>query len=147
MAAPGRMLESKARWEHFAHEADVGVRGFGRTPAEAFEQGALALTAVITNAPIEPKTKIEVSCEAPDLELLFVEWLNAIIYEMAVSRMLFSRFAVQIGGKRLDGTLWGEPVDVARHAPACEPKGATYTALKVAVDSEGTWSAACVVDV
>ena len=64
MAAPGRMLESKARWEHFAHEADVGVRGFGRSPAEAFEQGALALTAVITNAPIEPKTKIEVSCEA-----------------------------------------------------------------------------------
>ena len=61
--------------------------------------------------------------------------------------MLFSRFAVQIGGNRLDGTLWGEPVDVARHAPACEPKGATYTALKVAVDSEGTWSAACVVDV
>src|SRR3974390_2368971 len=33
MAAPGRMLESKARWEHCAHEADVGVRGFGRSPA------------------------------------------------------------------------------------------------------------------
>ena len=32
-------------------------------------------------------------------------------------------------GHRLQATLWGEPVDVARHAPACEPKGATYTAL------------------
>ena len=74
-------------------------------------------------------------CEAPDLELLFVEWLNAIIYEMAVRNMLFGRFAVRIEGTRLEGTLWGEPVDVERHAPACEPKGATYTALKVAKDA------------
>ena len=136
-----------ARWEHFPHEADVGVRGFGPSAAEAFEQAAQALMAVVTNAMIEAKTRVEVSCEAPDLELLFVEWLNAIIYEMAVRRMLFARFSVRIEGNRLKGSLWGEPVDVARHAPACEPKGATYTALKVAVDDKGVWSAACVVDV
>lgn len=135
-----------ARWEHFPHAADVGVRGFGRTAAEAFEQAALALTAVITHAEVAPKVQVEVSCEAPDLELLFVEWLNAIIYEMAVRDMLFSRFAVRIDGTRLTGALWGEPVDVARHTPACEPKGATYTALKVA-ENDGMWSAACIVDV
>lgn len=147
MTDPSSASVGKARWEHFPHEADVGLCGFGRTPAEAFEQGALALTAVITAAPIEPKVSVEVSCEAPDLELLFVEWLNAIIYEMAVRKMLFSRFAVRIDGTQLSGTLRGEPVDVARHAPACEPKGATYTALKVATNNDGTWSAACVVDV
>jgi SHS2 domain-containing protein len=66
---------------------------------------------------------------------------------MAVRRMLFGRFAVMIDGDRLRATLWGEPVDVAKHAPACEPKGATYTALRVAQDAEGIWSASCVVDV
>ena len=137
----------KTGWEHFPHDADVGVRGFGATAAEAFEQAALALTAVVTQTPVEPKVRVEVSCEAPDLELLFVEWLNAIIYEMAVRGMLFGRFAVRIEGPRLAGTLWGEPVDVERHAPACEPKGATYTALKVATDDQGFWSAACIVDV
>ena len=81
------------------------------------------------------------------LELLLVEWLNAIIYEMAVRKMLFGRFAVRIDDGRLEGTLWGEPVDVERHAPACEPKGATYTALRVAKNPDGTWSAACIVDV
>ena len=55
--------------------------------------------------------------------------------------------AVRIEGTRLRGQLWGEPVDVARHAPACEPKGATYTALRVHEEPDGTWSAACVVDV
>ena len=87
------------------------------------------------------------SCQAPDLELLFVDWLNAIIYEMAVRRMLFARFEVLIEESRLRATLWGEPVSVARHGPACEPKGATYTALRVAREQDGRWSAACVVDV
>ena len=143
MTAPAT---NAARWEHFPHVADVGVRGFGKTPAEAFEQAALALTAVVTTAEIAPKVEVQVSCEAPDLELLFVEWLNAIIYEMAVRNMLFSRFSVRIEGTKLNGALWGELVDVAHHQPACEPKGATYTALKVGENS-GLWSAACVVDV
>ena len=141
------LIAGKARWEHFPHQADVGLRGFGTTAAEAFEQAAQALTAVVTNAEVRAIASVQIKCEAPDLELLFVEWLNAIIYEMSVRKMLFSRFAVTIDGTRLAGTLWGEAVNIARHAPACEPKGATYTALKVAADENGTWSAACIVDV
>jgi len=136
-----------AGWENFAHDADIGVRGWGGTPAEAFEQAAHALTAVVTHANVDPRSEVSVSCSAPDLELLFVEWLNMVIYEMAVRRMLFAQFAVQIEKGQLKGTLWGEQVDVARHAPAAEPKGATYTALKVARGADGIWSAACVVDV
>jgi SHS2 domain-containing protein len=54
---------------------------------------------------------------------------------------------VRIEDSGLQGTLWGEPVDVARHLPACEPKGATYTALHVERRADGTWTAGCVVDV
>lgn len=140
-------LPAAERWEHFAHDADIGIRGWGCTPAEAFEQAACALTAVVTHAPIVPRAVVDVSCSAPGLELLFVEWLNAIIYEMAVRRMLFGQFAVLIENGRLKGTLRGEPVDVMRHAPAAEPKGATYTALRVAQGADGAWSAGCVVDV
>ena len=138
---------SPTRWEHFPHGADVGVRGRGVTLAEAFEQAAVALTAIVTDAEIAEKTSVEVSCEAPDVELLLVEWLNAIIYEVAVRNMVFCRFKVTIADTRLRGTLWGEPVDQLKHAPACEPKGATYTALRVAQEADGTWSAACIVDV
>ncbi len=144
---PGVSVMDRSSWEHFPHDANVGVRGFGPTAAQAFEQAALALTAVVTRAEVKPLSPVEVRCEAPDLELLLVDWLNMIIFEMAVRRMLFSRFDVRIDGGRLESELWGEPVDVARHAPACEPKGATYTALKVAQDADGLWSAGCVVDV
>jgi SHS2 domain-containing protein len=138
---------ARPRWEHFPHDADVGVRGWGATPAEAFEQAALAMTAVVTDAEVKSLQCVEVAREAPELELLFVEWLNAIIFEMAVRSLVFGRFVVRIEGTRLEGRLWGEPVDVLRHTPACELKGATYTQLKVAREPDGTWSAACIVDV
>jgi SHS2 domain-containing protein len=137
-----------SQWEHFAHGADIGVRGIGRTPAEAFEQAALALTAVITDpATVAANTPVDIACEAPDLELLLVDWLNALVYEMQVRKMLFGRFEVSIDGTRLAARAWGEPVDIARHRPAVEVKGATYTQLAVRRLDDGRWLAQCVVDV
>src|SRR5215467_4564882 len=84
-------------WEHFRHGADVGLRGIGASCAEAFEQIALALTAVVTDpANVRSITAVNIRCEAPDDELLLVDWLNALIYEMATRAMLFGRFAVTI---------------------------------------------------
>ena len=136
-----------ARWEHYAHQADVGVRGFGATAAQAFEQAALALTAAVTDlAAVRPLERVELGCEAPDDELLLAAWLNALVYEMATRRMLFSEFRVRIDGGRLAAEAWGEPVDRARHQPAVEVKGATYTTLRVAPDGDG-WLAQTVIDV
>jgi SHS2 domain-containing protein len=135
------------RWEHFAHDADMGVRGIGGTLAEAFEQAALALMAIVTDAPIASDKSLTLACKASNRELLFVEWLNAVIYEMATTEMLFGRFSVTIEGNSVRATLWGEPLDVERHKPACEPKGATLTMLRVAQEGDGSWLAQCVVDV
>ncbi len=134
-------------WEHFEHEADIGVRGRGATLAEAFAQAGLALTAIVTDpALVAPRIPVTIRCQAPDPEFLFVDWLNALIYEMATRRMLFSRYEVRIEGDRLEATAWGEPVDRSRHQPADEPKGATFTALEVARQG-AEWIAQCVVDV
>lgn len=134
-------------WEHFEHEADIGVRGRGATLAEAFAQAALALTAIVTDPTlVAPRIPVAIRCEAPDPEFLLVDWLNALIYEMATRHMLFSRYEVRIEGDRLEATAWGEPVDRSRHQPAVEPKGATFTALQVARQGE-EWIAQCVVDV
>ncbi len=126
----------------------MGLRGFGATPAQAFEQAALALTATITDLElVAPHQSVEIECEGEDRELLLVDWLNALIYEMATRRMLFSRFEVDIAGSRLTGKAWGEAVDRKSHSPAVEVKGATYTALRVAQQENGDWLAQCVIDV
>jgi SHS2 domain-containing protein len=124
------------------------VRGLGATLEQAFEQAALALTAVIVDpAAVARQETVRLSCVAPDAELLLVDWLNTLVYEMATRNMLFSRFEVRLAGERLDAQVWGEALDVARHHPAVEVKGATYTALKVARQPDGSWLAQCVVDV
>lgn len=144
----GMRRGSVARWEHYRHGADIGVRGIGATVAAAFEQAAVALVAVVTDpALVAATTQVTIECDAPDRELLLVDWLNGIVFEMATRHMLFSRFQVVIEGMRLRAQAWGEPIDAAKHEPAVEVKGATYTALKVVTRPDGTWVAQCVVDV
>jgi SHS2 domain-containing protein len=133
---------SEGRWELLPHGADIGVRGIGDSKAAAFEQAALALTAVITDPDSVTATDaIEIACEAPDDELLLVEWLNALIYEMATRKMLFARFTVIIDGRKLVGQAWGEPMDATKHELAVEVKGATCTNLSVRNDEHGRWLA------
>ena len=135
-------------WEHFPHAADIGIRGIGATREEAFEQAALALTAVVTDpASIEAKRAVEIAREAPDDELLLADWLNALVYEMVTLNMIFGRFSVRLDGGRLAAMAWGEPLEALRHHPVVEVKGATYTALSVARRDDGAWVAQCVVDV
>lgn len=153
MTVPARCSEPPSnqeagRWEHFPHDADIGVRGFGPTREVAFKQAALALTAAVTDvARVEPREAIEIRCAAPNDELLLVEWLNALVFEMATRRMLFGSFSLRAEDGALQAVARGEEVDVERHRPATEVKGATYTALKVRRGADGAWVAQCVVDV
>jgi SHS2 domain-containing protein len=143
-------------FETFAHEADIGVRGRGETPAEAFANVACALTSVVCDpAEVREALAVELSCQAEDVERLLYDWLNALVFEMATRRALFGRFEVAIEGSSLRARAFGEPVDAARHQPAVEVKGATWTALRVArqrapgddASSAEAWVAECVVDV
>ena len=145
---PPSAAPTAPRWEHFAHAADIGVRGYGRTPDEAFAQAALAMMAVIADPErIEAHQTVTLECRAPDLELLLTDWLNALVFAMATRHMLFCGFDVHITGHHLHATAWGEPLDAERHQPAVEVKGATFTELRVACLDSELWLAQCVVDV
>lgn len=142
-----RINAMQTHWEHFEHGADIGVRGWGSSKAEAFEQAALAMMAVITTPEqVQATNSVQIDCKAPDDEMLLVDWLNALVYEMAVRRMLFGRFHVQLNHHHLVGQALGEATSVARHQPRVEVKGATFTTLRVA-PVEGGWLAQTVVDV
>ena len=135
-------------WEHFAHQADIGVRGRGDSKSEAFAHAAVAMTAVIVDPEsVHPLESVDIECDCPDDELLLVDWLNALVYEMATRKMLFHSFEVEIDGRRLHARAKGEKVDVERHQPAVEVKGATYTGVSVRREPDGRWMAQCVVDV
>ena len=140
-------MSAPAAFETFAHDADIGVRGRGATLAEALANSGRALTAVVTEpASVREVLSVEIACESPDPEVLLFDWLNALVFEMATRRVLFRRYEVSVEGASLFARAFGEPVDVGRHHPAVEVKGATWTSLRVAREA-GTWVAECVVDV
>jgi tRNA nucleotidyltransferase (CCA-adding enzyme) len=142
-----RRSDLPGRWEHFPHGADIGVRGIGYTLERAFAEAARAMTAAAVDPDaIRPEIAVGVLCEGKNAEDLLYAWLNALVYEMAVRRMVFGRFEVEIDGGVLRATARGEPVSQARHEPAVEVKGATLTALSVRRQND-EWIAECVVDV
>jgi tRNA nucleotidyltransferase (CCA-adding enzyme) len=135
-------------WNDFEHDADIGLRASSPSRRGLFEAMGEALTAVITDpASVRLEQQVEIHCEALDDALLLVDWLNALIYEMATRRMLFGKWRVVLDGHKLDAVVEGEVVNRVRHRPVVEVKGATYTALSVEKDSSGNWHGQCVVDV
>jgi SHS2 domain-containing protein len=140
-------------FEHFEHGADIGVRGFGGTAAEAFEGAAHALFTLLAEKPSSVRATVEerVEIDAPGLEELLVAYLNELISLADARHIVFGGFAVAIvgGGEgpfHLSATACGEPFDPDRHEWTVQPKGATYTGLRVAREGN-RWIAQCVVDV
>ncbi len=130
--------------------ADTGIRGEGDTVVEAFIMGATALTGVITDPSlVDGSSKIHITCRAAGIEYLFFDWINTLIYEMDVRKMLFSSFDLTITrGKELmlEAEVWGENIKKEKHHPAVLIKGATMTEL-VVENLGDRWVAQCVVDV
>ncbi len=139
---PGRV------WEHFEHDADIGLRASASSREGLFEAMAEALTALITDpGKVRAEELVSIRCEAPDDALLLTDWLNALIYEMATRNMLFGDWQVTIVDRTLEAVVKGEHVERVRHEPVVEVKGATYTSLSVSRDGAGTWHGQCIVDV
>ena len=110
-----------SRWELYSHPSDIGIRGFGPTREAAFAQAAMALTAVIVDLEkVQPSQAVDIECRETDDELLLINWLSSLLYEMDTRGMLFSRFEI---------------------------KAATYADLKVEQGGDGNWVAQCIVDV
>jgi len=151
-------------WEHFPHQADIGIKATADSLSRAYEEAALALTAIITEPQkVEAIESVKIECSGENEELLLVNWLSSVIYEMDVRKMLFSKFNVKIDPApsvnsnsnirrcgveklRLSAVVWGEKINQNKHFPAVEPKAVTYNQLSVK-NENGKWTVQCVIDV
>lgn len=137
-----------ARFRILEHTADVGIRAFGDTMAELFENAALAVQSLALDPEqVEPRYSYPLTANGDDPESLLVNWLNEVIYHLDGRRVAMARIVVEtIEATSVSGCAWGEPRDPKRHPAQLVVKAATYHQLSIREDS-GRWTAEVYLDV
>lgn len=122
------------KFEFFEHTADIGIRAYGRTLSEAFENAALAVFEIITDvSKVEPKVKVEVSEFGYDLENLLYKWIEDLLYYYDSQLLLFSKFNIEVDENNitLNGAAYGERFDPNRHERRTIVKAMTYHEMEI----------------
>src|SRR5205814_420100 len=89
------MPESDAGHEQFEVEADVGIRAWGPTRAEAFAQAALGALALVADpATVAPREAREVRAQADGPETLLAAWIDECLYVHEIEAFVVSRVEV-----------------------------------------------------
>lgn len=135
-------------YEYFEHQADIGIRGKGKTLAEAFEQAALAMFEIMVETDKLKSNEFQlVEVEGNDLSELLIAWLSELLFLKDVEGMMFSRFEIEsIDKNKLVAKVYGEPIDSSQHRLKLEVKAATYTQLFIE-EKDDNWIVQCLVDV
>jgi SHS2 domain-containing protein len=137
-------------YEVFDHTADIGLRIQAATLEELFVDSARGLFALIVNNPddVRPKESVEVSLAGnkDELDYLFFDWLNELLFLFDSRQLLLSEFAVRLSDAGVQATVHGERFDPARHRLEHELKAITYHGLKVEQIGE-QWTAEVVLDI
>jgi SHS2 domain-containing protein len=136
------------RYEFFDHTADIGIRIFGKSLAELFENAGFALFDIITDVTKVREREMRcISISRESIDELLVEWLSSLLYFNATELLLCSKFHIrEISQQHLTGESWGEILQENRHIIKTEVKAVTYHGLKVWQDN-GVWKATVVLDV
>jgi len=121
-------------YELIDHTADVGVKAYGKTISEAFENAAKAMFDIITDkSEIENTGQYNIELEAPDLEQLLVDWLSDLLFLNSAKNLVFGFFKVELDEEKnkLSAKVFGEKFNLSKHKIGAEIKAVTYHILEV----------------
>jgi SHS2 domain-containing protein len=125
-------MRGVVKYEVLEHTADVGLKAYGGTLEEIFENAAVGMFDLMTDVSlVRPTGEVAVQVQSQDIESLMVDWLTELIYVHEMQNVFLSQFDVSIDGLSLTGTARGEPVDASRHPLEMLIKAVTYHMIEV----------------
>jgi len=135
------------QYEFVDHTGDIGVRVFGQTLPELFQQAAEALTFIIADPEtIRIKEIRKILLEAKTDEELLITWLNELVYLFDTEGLLFKSFEVlSVHDHHFEALAQGERYVQDRHPIKTAVKAATYHQLKIE-NHQGVWTAQVIFD-
>jgi SHS2 domain-containing protein len=138
------------RSETFDHTADLGLRVHAADLDDLFRTAALGLFDVIVanRQEVVEQDHEEFTLAADTAEALLIDWLNELIFRAGTGHRLFCRFDVHVPehGLSLTATVFGEPIDPARHVLDHEVKAATRHGTRLVFEN-GEWQAEVILDI
>lgn len=135
-------------YELVDHTADIGVRAWGATPEQVFEEAARALFSLVCDPrEVDERESVEITLEAERMDLLLAAWLNELLYIFEARKLVLTQFEVQgLSEHSLRARVTGEPLDLRRHVLCGGVKAATLHELALEKRGEG-WEGFILLDV
>lgn len=126
-------MEPLKRYEQFSHTADIGVRVFGRTLKQLFENAAFAMFDIIADLQgLRGEIIQEIELTAPNQEELLISWLDELLYNFYTKGVIFYDFKVEeLSEDLIRAKAFGRPVSDNKNRLKTEIKAATYYNLKI----------------
>lgn len=136
-------------FEVLEHTADVGLKAYGTTLKEVFENAATGMFSLITELEdVKSTLSEEMEIRAEDRESLLVEWLNELLYRFEVKYRVYKHFSIVDWDEEyyLRAVAYGEELDLGRHEIKTQIKATSYHMLKIEHTEQG-WSAQVIFDI
>jgi SHS2 domain-containing protein len=146
MVAPNDDRVTRAGFDLLEHQADVGVRAWGETLEETFEQAAWAVADVLGVRATGPGTRRTVRVTGTDVACVLVDFLNDLLLLHETENMGFATIRVlSVTGTELEARVELVPiVDAPEGLPV---KAATFHQLQVERRPDGSIEARVYLDV
>jgi SHS2 domain-containing protein len=142
-------------FEIIEHPADIGFLAYGATPAELFQNAALALISLACSREgIEEREQREINARGDSIESLLYAWIAEILAVADADQFVFRRVEVKhlqlgeqnsAGPGEVSGIAGGEKFDRNRHTAGTYIKAVTYHQFRVERTAEG-WRAQVFLD-
>jgi len=135
-------------YELVDHADDIGVRAWGATPEQVFEEAARALFSLVCD-PREgdEHETVEIELEAERMDLLLPAWLNELLAVFEARKLVLTQFDVhELSEQSLRARAIGEPLDLRRHVLCGGVKAALPNELALE-QREGGWEGFVLLDV
>jgi SHS2 domain-containing protein len=136
-------------YEILDHTADILLKSYGPSLAEAFEHAAVGMfDQIYLTTDVKPIGEFQVDLQNDDIEQLLVEWLSELLYIHETQKVVFAKFTVNLDEKnnKLVSQAYGENIDPEKHVIANEIKAVTYHMLEIGQE-DGTYFVKVLLDI
>ncbi len=130
-------------FEFIDHTADAGIKAWGATLTELFENAAIGMFAVIAGEGykaqgLKIEKKIEISKNTDNLEEILVSWLSELLYIFNREKIYFNNFKISsLNNSGIKAEANGVNIDLYQSNLYTEIKAVTFHNLKIEETADG----------